>query len=50
MSIKITGNTIPGYFLSRPREAYLARFERKAAVVELPSRVAIEALRLRAVA
>ena len=50
MSIKTIGNNIPAYFLGRPRGAYEARYQAEAEVVELRNRVAIEALRLRAVA
>ncbi len=50
MSITVIGNTIPGYFLGRPREVYENRNARRAQVIQLRDRSKTEALRLRAVA
>ena len=50
MSITTFGNSIPGYFLGRPRSVYLDRFGKRAEVLELRNRTATEAMRMRAVA
>ncbi len=45
---RITGSKIPAYFLGRPREAYEARYDRKAEVFSIDNRTSIETMRLRA--